>query len=79
VTVAQSGSCTFMPRTRKTSAEVIEIVPCAKNKWGNWWEFWFYVAPGDVEGLPTLPPAILCSHCYVTFPHFMVKKVDLNE
>jgi hypothetical protein len=68
-----------MARTRKTSVEIIEIVPCAKNKWGNWWDFWFYVAPGDVEGLPTLPPAILCSHCYVAFPHFKVKKGDRDE
>jgi hypothetical protein len=34
--IAQFGSCTFTPRTEKTLAEVIEIVPCAKNKWGNW-------------------------------------------
>jgi hypothetical protein len=33
--IAQFGSCTFTPRTGKTSTEVIEIVPCAKNKWGN--------------------------------------------
>jgi hypothetical protein len=33
--IAQFGSCTFTSRTRKTSAKVIEIVPCAKNKWGN--------------------------------------------
>jgi hypothetical protein len=35
--IAQFGSCTFTPRTGNTSAEVIEIVLCAKNKWGNWW------------------------------------------
>jgi hypothetical protein len=68
-----------MPRTGKTSAEVVEIVPCAKNKWGKWWKFWFYVAPSDVEGLPSLPPAIFCSHCYVAFPHFKVKKGDRDE
>jgi hypothetical protein len=33
--IAQFGSCTFTPRTGKTSAEVVEIVPCARNKWGN--------------------------------------------
>jgi hypothetical protein len=27
--------CTFTPRIRKTSCEVVEIMPCAKNKWGN--------------------------------------------
>jgi hypothetical protein len=59
--IAQFESCTFTPRTGKTSAEVVEIVPCARNKWGNWWDFWFYVAPGDVEGLTSLPPAF-CAH-----------------
>jgi hypothetical protein len=29
--------------------EVVELVPCAHNKWGNWWEFWFYVSEGTVE------------------------------
>jgi hypothetical protein len=37
--IAQFGSCTFTPRTGKTSAEVVEIVPCASNKWGNWWDY----------------------------------------
>jgi hypothetical protein len=74
--IAQLGSCTFTPRTEKTSAEVVEVVLCAKNKWGNWWEFWFYVVPGDVEGLPSLPHAILCSHCYVAFQQFKVMKGD---
>jgi hypothetical protein len=60
-------------------AEVVEIVPCARNKWGNWWDFWFYVAPGDVEGWPSLPPAILCSHCYVAFPQFEVAEEDKDE
>ncbi|XP_020401890.1 uncharacterized protein [Zea mays] len=77
--IAQFGSCSFTPRTGKTSAKVVEIVTCAKNKWGNWWDFWFYVAPGNVEGLPTLPPVILCSPCYVAFPHFKVKKGDRDE
>jgi hypothetical protein len=34
--IALFGSCTFTPRTGKTTTEVIEIVHCAKNKWGNW-------------------------------------------
>jgi hypothetical protein len=33
--VAQFGSCTFTPKTGKTSMEVVELVPCARNKWGN--------------------------------------------
>jgi hypothetical protein len=76
---AQFGLCTFTPRTGKTSAEVVEIVPCARNKWGNWWDFWFYVSPSDVEDLPGLPPAILCSHCYVAFPRFEVAEDDEDE
>jgi hypothetical protein len=77
--IAQFGSCTFTLRTGKTSAEVVEIVPYDRNKWGNWWDFWFYVAPGDIEGLPSLPLAILCSHCYVAFPQFEVAKEDEDE
>jgi hypothetical protein len=77
--IAHFGSCTFTPRTGKTSAEVMEIVPCARNKWGNWWDFWFYVAPSDVEDLPSLPLAILCSHCYVAFPRFKVAEEDKDE
>jgi hypothetical protein len=34
--IAQFGSCTFTPMTSKTSAEVVELVPCSRNKWGNW-------------------------------------------
>jgi hypothetical protein len=33
--IAQFGSCTFTPKTGKTSMEVMELVPCARNKWGN--------------------------------------------
>jgi hypothetical protein len=60
--VAQFGSCTFTPKTGKTSMEVVELVPCARNKWGNWHEFWFYVAEGTVEDHPGLPVAEMCSH-----------------
>jgi hypothetical protein len=77
--IAQFGSCTFTLRTGKISTEVVEIVPCARNKWGNWWDYWFYVSPGDVEDLPGLPPAILCSHCYVAFPQFEVAEDDKDE
>ena len=34
---------------------------------------------GDVEDLPSLPPAILCSHCYVAFPRFEVTEEDEDE
>jgi hypothetical protein len=74
--IAQFGSCTFTPRTGKTSVEVMEIVPYARNKWGNWWDFWFYVSCGEIEDLPRLPLAILCSHCYVAFPRFEVAEDD---
>jgi hypothetical protein len=59
--IAQFGSCTFTPKTGKTSMEVAELVPCARNKWGNWWEFWFYVAEGTVEDHPGLPVVVMCS------------------
>jgi hypothetical protein len=77
--ITQFGSCTFTPRTGKTSTEVVEIVPCARNKWGNWWDYWFYVSGGEAEGLPGLPTAIMCSHCYVAFPLFEVAKDDEDE
>jgi hypothetical protein len=32
--IAQFGSCTFTPRTGKTSMEVVELVPYVRNKWG---------------------------------------------
>jgi hypothetical protein len=41
--------------------------------------FLSYVAPSDVEDLPSLPPAILCSHCYVAFPRFEVAEEDEDE
>jgi hypothetical protein len=41
--IAQFRSCTFTPKSEKTSMEVVELVPCARNKWGNWWDYWFYV------------------------------------
>jgi hypothetical protein len=37
--IAKFGSCTFTPRTEKTSMEVVELVHCARNKWGNCWDF----------------------------------------
>jgi hypothetical protein len=77
--IAQFGSCTFTPRTGKTSAEVVELVPCARNKWGNWYDYWFYVARGEVEDLPGLPVAVMCSHCYVAFPPFEVAEDDSDE
>jgi hypothetical protein len=68
--IAQFGSCTFTPKTGKTSMEVVELVPCARNKWGNWHEFWFYIAEGEVEDHPGLPVAEMCSHCYSAYPQF---------
>jgi hypothetical protein len=77
--ITQFGSCTVTSRTGKDSGEVVEIVACAKNKWCNWWDFWFYMVPEDIEGVPELPPYILCSHCYVAFPQFKLKKGDKSE
>jgi hypothetical protein len=33
--IAQFGSYMFTSRTGKTSVEVVELVPCARNKWDN--------------------------------------------
>jgi hypothetical protein len=77
--MAQFGSCTFTPRIGKTSAEVVELVPGARNKWGNWWDYWFYVSGGEVEDLPGLPTTVMCSHCYVAFQPFEVAEDDEDE
>jgi hypothetical protein len=59
--------------------EVVELVPCAHNKWGNWWDFWFYVSEGAVEDHPGLPVAVMCSHYYVAYPQFEVTEDDEDE
>jgi hypothetical protein len=77
--IAQFRSCTFTPKSGKTSMEVVELVPCARNKWGNWWDYWFYVSEAKVEDHPGLPAAIMCSHYYVAYPSFEVAEDDENE
>jgi hypothetical protein len=77
--IAQFGSCTFTLRTGNTSMEVVELVPCARNKWGNWWDFWFYVSKGEVEDHPGLLVAVMCSHYYVAYPQFEVAEDDEDE
>jgi hypothetical protein len=77
--VAQFGSCTFTPKTGKTSMEVVELVPCARNKWGNWHEFWFYVTEGTVEDHPGLPVSEMCSHYYTAYPPFELAEEDADE
>jgi hypothetical protein len=77
--IMQFGSCTFTPKSGKTSMEVVELVPCARNKWGNWWDYWFYVSEAEVEDHPGLPVAIMCSHYYVAYPSFEVVEDDENE
>jgi hypothetical protein len=57
--IAQFGSCTFTLRTGKTLVEVIEIVPCAKIKWGNWWEFWFLCGARRRRRVALLAPCYL--------------------
>jgi hypothetical protein len=59
--------------------EVVELVPCARNKWGNLWDFWFYVSEGAVEDHPGLPVAVMCSHYYVAYPQFEVAEDDEDE
>jgi hypothetical protein len=77
--IAQFGSCTFTSKTGKTSMEVVELVPSARNKWGNWWVFWFYVAEGTVEDHPGLPVTEMCSHYYSAYPQFEVAEEDADE
>jgi hypothetical protein len=77
--IAQFGSCSFTPKSGKTSMEVVELVPCARNKWGNWWDYWFYVSEAEVEDHPGLPAAIMCCHHYVAYPPFEVAEDDENE
>jgi hypothetical protein len=77
--VAQFGSCTFTPKTGKTTMQVVELVPCARNKWGNWNEFWFYVTKGTVEGHEGLPVSAMCSHFYSAYPPFEVAEEDEDE
>jgi hypothetical protein len=77
--IAQFRSCMFTPRTGKTSIEVVELVPCARNKWGNWWDFWFYVFEGEVKDHPRLPVAVMCSHYYAAYPQFEVAEGDEDE
>jgi hypothetical protein len=77
--VAQFGSCTFTPKTGKTTMHIVELVPCARNKWGNWNEFWFYVAEGTVEDHEGLPVSEMCSHFYSAYPPFEVAEEDADE
>jgi hypothetical protein len=49
------------------------------TKWGNWYDYWFYVAGGEVEDLPGLSAAVMCSHCYVAFLPFEVAEDDSDE
>jgi hypothetical protein len=77
--VAQFGSCTFTPKTGKTTMEVVELVPCARNKWGNWNEFWFYIAEGTVEDHEGLPVSEMCSHFYSAYPPFEVAEEDADK
>jgi hypothetical protein len=63
--VAQFGSCTFTPKTGKTTMQVVELVPCARNKWGNWNEFGFTsrrVPSKTMRGSP-------CPRCVLIFTH----------
>jgi hypothetical protein len=57
----------------------VELVPCARNKWGTWYDYWFDVSRGKFEGLPGPPAAVMCSHCYVAFPPFEVAEDDRDE
>lgn len=69
----QFGSCTFTPKTENTKDKVVELVPCAKNKWGGgWMENWFYVRCPKGEGWPWV--SALSPFQFEAFPHFMVEE-----
>jgi hypothetical protein len=55
------------------------LVPCARNKWGNWNEFWFYVVEGTIEDHEGLPVSEMCSHFYSAYPPFEVVEEDADE
>jgi hypothetical protein len=57
----------------------VELVPYAHNKWGNWWDYWFYILGSEAEDLLGLPAAVMCSHGYVAFPQFEVAEDDEDE
>jgi hypothetical protein len=59
--------------------EVVELVPCTRNKWGNWWDYWFYISEAEVEDHPGLLATIMCSYYYVAYPSFEVAEDDENE
>jgi hypothetical protein len=71
--VMQFGSCTFTPKTGKMGGEVYELVPCAKNRWGNWFKSWFYVDLGEIVPCVAQPAAsAMVAHDIVAFPNFEV-------
>jgi hypothetical protein len=61
--VAQFGSCTFTPKTGKTTMQVVELVPCARNKWGNWNDFGFTLLRVPSKAMRDSP----CPRCVLIF------------
>src|SRR5688572_31469963 len=77
--VAQFGSCTFTPKTGKTAMPVVELVPCARNKRGNWNGCRFYIAEGTDVRHEGLPVSETCFHLYSAYPHFEVAEDDVDK
>jgi hypothetical protein len=60
--------------------EVYELVPCAKNRWGNWFKSWFYVDLGEIVPCVAQPAAsAMVTHDIVAFPNFEVQENDSDE
>lgn len=76
----QFGSCTFTPKTGKTGGEVLELVPCAKNKWDSWFKSWFYLDLGKgVSGVDQPAANVMVAHDFVAFPDFEVGEKGSDE
>lgn len=64
--IAQFGTCTFTPRTGKTSGEAVELVSCAKNEWGEMEGFLVLCDVGGHEGssrVASVYPVLALLHC----------------
>lgn len=57
-----------------------ELVPCAKNKWSNWFKSCFYVDLGENVPVVARPAAsVLVTHDFVAFLDFEVGENDSDE
>jgi hypothetical protein len=74
--VDQFGSYTFTLKTGKTKEKVVQLAPCAKNKWRDG-QNWFYVRCIKGKGWPRA--STLSPFQFEAFPHFAVEERDQND